>query len=250
MAGTLGKIQPFRYRGYVYDVETGLYYLRSRYYKPGICRFISGDWYQDQRKLLHNNTWCYCCNNPIVLIDVNGFEGSRYYPLRVMRDADIYADDGGILALNIKRGTFIMIDSSYFDMSYKKFRVYYATSSKDAIVGYMKIDCFDVTFNMNSYKEMFGKRMPQGHYIDHNSDPTIIRNLQIALNRYFDITSSEDPNSYLLYERLAMDGKYGPETEKYIKRFQEEMGLEVDGKAGNDTLDKMIEWIKKDNQRG
>ena len=33
MAGTLlGAIQPFRYRGYVYDEETGLYYLRSRYY--------------------------------------------------------------------------------------------------------------------------------------------------------------------------------------------------------------------------
>ena len=26
MAGSLGAIQPFRYRGYVYDVETGLYY--------------------------------------------------------------------------------------------------------------------------------------------------------------------------------------------------------------------------------
>ena len=32
MANTLGKINPFRYRGYVYDEETGLYYLRSRYY--------------------------------------------------------------------------------------------------------------------------------------------------------------------------------------------------------------------------
>ena len=32
MAGTLGVLQPFRYRGYVYDDETGLYYLRSRYY--------------------------------------------------------------------------------------------------------------------------------------------------------------------------------------------------------------------------
>ena len=30
MADSLGEIQPFRYRGYVYDVETGLYYLRSR----------------------------------------------------------------------------------------------------------------------------------------------------------------------------------------------------------------------------
>ena len=28
---TLGTVNPFRYRGYVYDEETGLYYLRSRY---------------------------------------------------------------------------------------------------------------------------------------------------------------------------------------------------------------------------
>ncbi len=34
MANTLGKYNPFRYRGYVYDEETGLYYLNSRYYDP------------------------------------------------------------------------------------------------------------------------------------------------------------------------------------------------------------------------
>ena len=31
LASTLGTIQPFRYRGYVFDEETGLYYLQSRY---------------------------------------------------------------------------------------------------------------------------------------------------------------------------------------------------------------------------
>ena len=35
LAETLGKVQLFRYRGYVFDEETGLYYLRSRYYNPG-----------------------------------------------------------------------------------------------------------------------------------------------------------------------------------------------------------------------
>ena len=30
MANTLGKINPFRYRGYVFDEETGLYYLQRR----------------------------------------------------------------------------------------------------------------------------------------------------------------------------------------------------------------------------
>ena len=34
MASTLGTLNPFRYRGYVCDEETGLYYLRSRYYNP------------------------------------------------------------------------------------------------------------------------------------------------------------------------------------------------------------------------
>ena len=34
MADTLGKLNPFRYRGYVYDAETGIYYVASRYYDP------------------------------------------------------------------------------------------------------------------------------------------------------------------------------------------------------------------------
>ena len=38
MASTLGTLNPFRYRGYVYDEETGLYYMRSRYYNPEWAR--------------------------------------------------------------------------------------------------------------------------------------------------------------------------------------------------------------------
>lgn len=34
MAATLGAANPLRCRGYVYDTETGLYYLSSRYYNP------------------------------------------------------------------------------------------------------------------------------------------------------------------------------------------------------------------------
>ncbi|MDX9808269.1 MAG: RHS repeat-associated core domain-containing protein, partial [Acholeplasma sp.] len=39
--GTLADINPYRYRGYRFDVETGYYYLQSRYYNPQIGRFIS-----------------------------------------------------------------------------------------------------------------------------------------------------------------------------------------------------------------
>ena len=36
-------VNPLRYRGYVYDDETGWYYLQSRYYDPTTCRFINAD---------------------------------------------------------------------------------------------------------------------------------------------------------------------------------------------------------------
>lgn len=38
MADTLGELNPLRYRGYVYDTETGFYYLQSRYYDPEMGR--------------------------------------------------------------------------------------------------------------------------------------------------------------------------------------------------------------------
>ena len=67
LAETLGKVQPFRYRGYVYDEETGLYYLRSRYYSSILSRFICSD------TLIEANTFAYCLNNPIIRVDEDGF---------------------------------------------------------------------------------------------------------------------------------------------------------------------------------
>ena len=42
-ASTAATYNPFRYRGYYYDTETGFYYLNSRYYDPAIGRFINPD---------------------------------------------------------------------------------------------------------------------------------------------------------------------------------------------------------------
>ena len=41
------NLNPLRYRGYVYDDETGLYYLQSRYYDPVTGRFLNADVYAD-----------------------------------------------------------------------------------------------------------------------------------------------------------------------------------------------------------
>ena len=37
----IGHRNPFRYRGYFYDVNTKLYYLESRFYDPETGRFIN-----------------------------------------------------------------------------------------------------------------------------------------------------------------------------------------------------------------
>ena len=68
MAETLGTVQPFRYRGYVFDEETGLYYLRSRYYNAERCRFVNAD------ALLKGGLYCYCFNEPVYRKDSCGFD--------------------------------------------------------------------------------------------------------------------------------------------------------------------------------
>ena len=70
MAETLGTVQPFRYRGYVFDEETGLYYLRSRYYNPGWGRFTNMDiGVKISRCVLENNVYAYCFNNILTQAD-------------------------------------------------------------------------------------------------------------------------------------------------------------------------------------
>ena len=65
MATTLGALNPLRYRGYVYDTETGLYYLQSRYYDPEVGRFVNADIYVSTGQgMIGNNMFAYCANNP------------------------------------------------------------------------------------------------------------------------------------------------------------------------------------------
>ena len=72
----LQKINPFRYRGYYYDAETGLYYLNSRYYDPETGRFISPDSLKYLDPTYNNglNLYTYCGNNPVMHVDPNGHE--------------------------------------------------------------------------------------------------------------------------------------------------------------------------------
>ena len=72
LAETLGKVQPFRYRGYVYDEETELYYLRSRYYAALRSRMLNHDSRLFKNETFEFNGYVYCMNNPIAYHDPNG----------------------------------------------------------------------------------------------------------------------------------------------------------------------------------
>ena len=70
----VGDKNPFRYRGYYYDTETGLYYLNSRYYNPEFGRFINVD--SELAGVGGNmqgyNLFAYCFNNPVNMSDPDG----------------------------------------------------------------------------------------------------------------------------------------------------------------------------------
>ena len=73
-SSTLANINPFRYRSYYFDTETGLYYLQTRYYDPETGRFLNIDSldYADPETINGLNLYAYCGNNPVMQIDPTG----------------------------------------------------------------------------------------------------------------------------------------------------------------------------------
>jgi RHS repeat-associated protein len=82
--GRTGTIEtPYMYRGrfgYIYDKETALYFLQSRYYDPQIGRFTTKDRFEgfDERPL-SQNPYVYCENDPINNVDPDGQWGSEVH---------------------------------------------------------------------------------------------------------------------------------------------------------------------------
>ena len=72
----IATVNPFRYRGYYYDEEIGLYYLQSRYYNPAVGRFINPDIPEiillQAKKVTGTNLFAYCNNNSIDKSDPMG----------------------------------------------------------------------------------------------------------------------------------------------------------------------------------
>ena len=69
----VGSLNPFRYRGYYYDDESGMYYLTTRYYNPEWCRFLNADGIIcANQDLMSFNLFVYCSNNYVNYCDPSG----------------------------------------------------------------------------------------------------------------------------------------------------------------------------------
>ena len=90
--GILTK-NPFRYRGYYYDNETGYYYLNTRYYDPQVRRFISADDMIPEvgSSVQGHNLFAYSFNDPINLMDDSG-EWPRKITLKAKETAQKVAE--------------------------------------------------------------------------------------------------------------------------------------------------------------
>ena len=88
----LGTLNPLRYRGYYYDSDTNLYYVKSRYYDPEICRWINADSKANTGQgIIGCNMFAYCLNNPTNYIDLSGKDAIVLY------DSDAVGHIGAVI---------------------------------------------------------------------------------------------------------------------------------------------------------
>ena len=70
----LADINPFKYKGYYFDLESGMYYCHTRYYVPEWGRWLNADspLYTDTYEFDKLNFFTYCGNSPILRVDIEG----------------------------------------------------------------------------------------------------------------------------------------------------------------------------------
>ena len=145
------QYNPFRYRGYYYDTDLGMYYLQSRYYDSNTCRFINADGYVSTGQgLTGYNMFAYCGNNPVMYTDAFGNFRSHVMVCSM--------DDAGSASTrySYSGGNILIVNGSTFNEETKAF--FAQTYSNTIIVfdeRYCDADCTDCDPNMqiyNSYK--------------------------------------------------------------------------------------------------
>ena len=129
----VGNLNPFRYRGYYYDSETGLYYLMSRYYDPVTHRFLNADGYfQSGGDVLDYNMSIYCRNNPISFVDPTGTKCSIHDPYYVPT----------CLSCSPERRNFVKYSSSWIKNVNPSYSVTFETSYNETRLGIVTVSSY------------------------------------------------------------------------------------------------------------
>ncbi len=92
---------PFRYCGEYLDAESGLIYLRNRYYDPQTGRFITEDPAKDG-----TNWYVYCGNNPVMFVDPSGLDSYIIYEKGAMSGdrQHYFVDEANIRKKQLEEG--------------------------------------------------------------------------------------------------------------------------------------------------
>ena len=262
MASTLGTLNPFRYRSYVYDEETGLYYLRSRYYNPTVCRFINEDILVGNINLLSTNMFTYCLNRPVLFVDRAGtittsahfamclhvgsgggaidVEDDKYYEFVIIGGTsctlrDEYDNSIGTVYANAKGGgeRLRYIGKATANGTKLMINSEYGEGTVDIAYCYplQEVDYSYYTFSAFD----LGAE-------DCYADWPII-NAQYALVEW---RASVDDPSVPPYTADDVDGSYGPTTKAVMKAFQKAHGLSQDGYLGEKTKPELIKYYPFD----
>lgn len=148
---------PFRYFGQYYDIDSGFYYLRARYYNPHTMRFINADIYLGELDdPLSLNRYLYCVGNPILFVDYTGnrpqyhewdHAPGMYYFNASDKDYDILVIIAETSTLGLA-GSFIV----------NKTDMYYEFSDED--IKYATSVLLEAASNSDKIAKGFGKASP------------------------------------------------------------------------------------------
>ena len=211
LAETLGKVQPFRYRGYVFDEETGLYYLRSRYYNAVVGRFLNED------ALLNGNLYSYCNNDAINYEDPTGFIPGSFSKVSASFCMALYTDCDA--ASSVPECKDCVVDSS---IELHEGGYYYITPIND--VGYaisLKAGNESKTTGVNIYKhntqtgahEFYVAQYIEGGFVFVRDD-YVVKGSPLAFN----VTATARVEEYLFGKKVI--STYHPVPSQYIRNLQ------------------------------
>ena len=167
----LAYYNPFVFKSYYYDSETRLYYLNSRFYCPELCRFITIDdhSYLDPESLGAISLYCYCGDNPIMMIDPSGHAPEW---LRNVLDVGLYLlSFAAAIAVTITTGNILLGLATFGTINNLINTIYYDFISTG-----------ESNLTSNSYHEGYINRWDR---LDYTKSKTKSQHYKINSWRYF-----------------------------------------------------------------